>query len=139
MAKKYLLDTNICVFCLRGKFEMNHKIALVGIDNCYLSEITVAELFYGAENSSNPRRALKQTEEFISLFKVIPFTTSLHVFGREMAYLTSIGRKIENFDMAIGATALQNKMVMVTDNIDHLGRIRGIEIENWKTDNPKED
>ena len=29
-----------------------------------------------------------------------------------MAYLKSIGRKIENFDMAIGATALQHKMVI---------------------------
>ena len=50
MKRKYLLDTNICVFCMRGKFEMNRKIALAGIDNCYLSEITVAELYYGAEN-----------------------------------------------------------------------------------------
>ena len=55
----------------------------------------------------------------------------------EKANLTSIGRKIENFDMSIGAIALQHMMVMVTDNVDHLGRIRGIEIENWKTDNPK--
>ena len=92
MAKKYLLDTNICVFFMRGKFEMNRKIGLVGINNCYLSEITVAELYFGAENSDNPKKTM---------------------------------------------IALQHKMVMVTDNIDHLGRIRGIEIENWKTDEPK--
>lgn len=137
MKRKYLLDTNICVFFMRGMFEMNRKIALAGIGNCYLSEITVAELYFGAENSDNPQKAMRQTEEFISLFRVIPFGKSLHTFGREMAYLKSIGRKIENFDMAIGATALQNKMVMVTDNTDHLGRIRGIEIENWKIDEPK--
>ena len=135
--KKYLLDTNICIFCMRGKFEMNRKIAAAGIDNCYLSDITVAELYYGAENSDNPRRTMRETEEFVSLFRIVPFSKSLHSFGREKAYLTSIGRKIENFDMAIGAIAIQNKMVMVTDNVDHLGRIRGIEIENWKADNPK--
>jgi predicted nucleic acid-binding protein len=39
--------------------------------------------------------------------------------------------------MAIGSIALQHQMVMVTDNIDHLGRIRGIEIENWKTEEPR--
>lgn len=39
--------------------------------------------------------------------------------------------------MTIGAIALQHEMVMVTDNVDHLGRIRGIEIENWKIDEPK--
>lgn len=135
--KKYLLDTNICVFCMRGMFEMNRKIALAGIGNCYLSEITVAELYYGAENSDNPKKTMQQTEDFISLFRVIPFSQSLHTFGREMAYLKSIGRKIENFDMAIGSIALQHQMVMVTDNIDHLGRIRGIEIENWKTEEPR--
>ena len=135
--KKYLLDTNICIFCMRGKFEMNRKIAAAGIDNCYLSDITVAELYYGAENSDNPRRTMRETEEFVSLFRIVPFSKSLHSFGREKAYLTSIGRKIETFDMAIGAIAIQNKMVMVTDNVDHLGRIRGIEIENWKADNPK--
>lgn len=97
----------------------------------------MAELYYGAENSDNPQKTMRQTEEFISLFHVIPFGKSLHTFGREMAYLKSVGRKIESFDMAIGATALQHKMVMVTDNIDHLGRIRGIDIEDWKTEEPK--
>ena len=135
--KKYLLDTNICIFCMRGMFEMNRKIATAGINNCYLSEITVAELYYGAENSKNPKKTMRQAEEFIGLFNVIPLSDSLHTFGKEKAYLTSIGRKIENFDMSISATALQHKMVMVTDNINHLGRIRGIEIENWKTSEPK--
>ena len=116
---------------------MNRKIAIAGINNCFLSEITVAELYYGAENSSNPKKTMRETEEFISLFRVIPFSQALHTFGREKAFLTSIGRKIENFDMTIGAIALQHKMVMVTDNVDHLGRIRGIEIENWKIDEPK--
>ena len=31
MKKKYLLDTNICIFCMRGMYEMNRKIALAGI------------------------------------------------------------------------------------------------------------
>ena len=115
---------------------MNRKIALAGINNCYLSEITVAELYYGAENSNNPQKTMRQTEEFVSLFRIVPFGKSLHSFGREKAHLTSIGRKIENFDMAIGATPLRHKMVMVTDNVDHLERIRDIEIENWKTDEP---
>jgi tRNA(fMet)-specific endonuclease VapC len=101
--KKYLLDTNICIFCMRGKFDMNRKIALAGINNCYLSEITVAELYYGAENSNNPQKTMRQTEEFVSLFRIVPFGESLHAFGREKAHLTSIGRKIENFDMAICA------------------------------------
>ena len=47
--KKYLLDTNICVYFLRGKYSLDQKIRQVGWDSCYISEITVAELKYGAE------------------------------------------------------------------------------------------
>lgn len=40
---KYLLDTNICVYFLNGKFNLQQKIDEVGIENCYVSEITIAK------------------------------------------------------------------------------------------------
>ncbi|HRO43840.1 MAG TPA: hypothetical protein PL009_13470 [Flavipsychrobacter sp.] len=49
--KKYLLDTNTCIYFLKGRFELNKKIAEVGEQNCFISEMTVAELKYGVENS----------------------------------------------------------------------------------------
>jgi tRNA(fMet)-specific endonuclease VapC len=49
--KKYLLDTNICIYFLKGQFNINKKLKSVGVDNCFISEITVAELKFGAENS----------------------------------------------------------------------------------------
>lgn len=33
--------------------------------------------------------------------------------------------------LMIGATALSHGFVLVTENIKHLGRLQGIEIENW--------
>ena len=39
----YLLDTNICIFLLRGKYYVDKKIDSVGLENCAISEITVAE------------------------------------------------------------------------------------------------
>lgn len=130
--KKYLLDTNICVFCLRGQYSITQKIENVGIDNCYLSEITVAELYYGAEHSKFPNKTMEQTEEFVSLFNIIPSSSSLHAFGRLKSELSKQGIPIENFDLMIGACAIANQMVLVTDNVKHLGRIPNIKIENWK-------
>jgi tRNA(fMet)-specific endonuclease VapC len=47
---KYLLDTDISVFYLRGRYNLNQKLKeIVGYDNCFISEITLAELKYGAE------------------------------------------------------------------------------------------
>ena len=48
---KYLLDTDICIYFLKGMYGLNDKIVSVGIDNCFISEITVAELKFGAANS----------------------------------------------------------------------------------------
>ncbi len=45
---KYLLDTSICVFFLRGKLNLDQHIKEHGRENCCISEITVAELRYGA-------------------------------------------------------------------------------------------
>lgn len=102
-----------------------------GIDNCYLSEITVAELYYGAEHSSRRDKTMKQTEDFISLFQVVPMSNSLHTFGKLKNALVSHDVLIENFDLMIGACSIANNMVLVTDNIKHLARIPNIRIENW--------
>lgn len=48
---QYLLDTNICVFFLRGKMNLDEVIKEKGKQNCFISEITVFELRFGAENS----------------------------------------------------------------------------------------
>lgn len=45
---QYLLDTSICVFFLRGKYDLDLKIKRIGILNCCISEITVFELRFGA-------------------------------------------------------------------------------------------
>jgi tRNA(fMet)-specific endonuclease VapC len=50
----YLLDTNVCIHFFRGKFDLLDKLQQIGIRNCSISEITLAELAFGAENSLNP-------------------------------------------------------------------------------------
>jgi tRNA(fMet)-specific endonuclease VapC len=61
---RYLLDTNICVFFLRGKLNLDEIIKEKGRENCFISEITVAELRYGAENSGNPLKSHKSVDAF---------------------------------------------------------------------------
>ena len=61
--KKYLLDTNICIFYMKGRYQLDEKIKKVGQKNCYISEITVAELLYGVSRSGNKEKHLKQTAQ----------------------------------------------------------------------------
>jgi len=55
----YLLDTNICIHFFRGSFNLFTKIEQIKLKNCAISEITLAELVFGAENSPNPKKILK--------------------------------------------------------------------------------
>jgi tRNA(fMet)-specific endonuclease VapC len=39
----------------------------------------------------------------------------------------------DEFDLLIGVTAIENKLVLVTDNVKHFAGLEGIKIENWYT------
>ncbi len=85
--KRYLLDTNICVYFLNGKFNLLEKIQQVGFQNCAVSEITIAELKYGAEKSTLKEKNRLVIESFQSQIDILPIFTSLDVYAREKARL----------------------------------------------------
>ena len=115
---------------MKGKYELDKKIKQVGLENCYISEITAAELLYGAYHSKSERH-ISETKQFISEFAIIPITSIIDDFARQKDSLVASGQIIDDFDIFIGMTALKNDFVMVTDNVKHLSRISGIKIENW--------
>jgi len=69
---KYLLDTNICIHFFRGKFDLIEKLNEIGIEICAISEITLAELIFGAENSPNPKKNHLLIERFIEQITILP-------------------------------------------------------------------
>lgn len=130
--KKYLLDTNICIFFLQGKYGVKEKIQKAGRKNCYISEITIAELLYGAAYS-NSEKHRHDVEILLESLTVVPIYDSLPTYATTKAYLRREGQMIEEFDMLIGSSAVHYGYVMVTENVDHFKRIPGIEIECWVT------
>lgn len=129
--EKYLLDTNICIYFIKGQFELDKKIKEVGERNCFISEISVAELKYGVENSKKPEELRTIVEAFIPKFFVVPIYNSLDTYAKGKAKLRRQGLMIDDFDILIGATAVTNEMIIVTKNVDHLSRLDNIIIENW--------
>ena len=128
MSKKYLLDTN--VFLLQDKFGVADHIRRVGRRNCYVSELTIAELLYGYVYAQDPRNE-HDAENIQEIFKLLPIYDSLPTYAATKAHLRRNGQLIEEFDMLIGSSAVHHGYVMVTENLDHFERIPGIEIENW--------
>ena len=128
---KYLLDTNICVFFLRGKLNLDQIIKEKGRENCYISEITIAELKYGATKSPRAEHHHKILSEFLSTIQVIPIIDLLDDYAVERVRLEKLGIRIDDFDLLIGITAVVNRFTMITNNVKHLGRIKNIKIEDW--------
>ena len=129
--KQYLLDTNICIFFLRGLYDVPQRLEQIGRRNCHISEITVGELLYGAACSMHKEKHLRQVNELISLLAVEPIYPVLPVFADTKALLRKQGTMIDDFDLLIGVTALKHDMMLVTDNVKHLSRVPGITLENW--------
>jgi tRNA(fMet)-specific endonuclease VapC len=129
---RYLLDTNICIFFLRGKLNLDEIIKKKGRENCFISEITVVELRYGAENSDNSTKSHKSLDAFLSGLSIIPIFGSIKRYAKEKVRLKNIGRPMhDEFDLLIGVTAIENKLTLVTDNVKDFERLDGIKIENW--------
>lgn len=127
----YLLDTNICIYLLRNKYGIARKLDSLGDVRFAISEITLAELYYGASKSGRKEEKLNDVSIIAEMFEVIPISEILEVYGENRYLLESQGIRIDNFDLLIGSTAVANNLVVVTENVKHLGRIPNIEIENW--------
>lgn len=102
-----------------------------GVKNCCISEITVAELKYGVEKSTHKESNRQAIETFITEFPILPIFPALDIYAREKARLKSIGKIVDEFDLLIGSPAIFNGFPIVTRNVKHFERLKGIEIENW--------
>ena len=129
--KKYLLDTNICIYFLKGQFDLHQKIETAGLENCFVSEVTIAELKYGVENSIQISKNRETLEKFQNKFTIIPIFTSLDIYAKEKARLRKKGKLLDDFDLLIGATAISNNLTLATRNISDFDRLDGIKIEDW--------
>ncbi len=53
-------------------------------------------------------------------------------YAKEKVKLRKMGKPLhDEFDLLIGATAVENKLILVTDNKKDFDRLTGIKIENW--------
>lgn len=130
----YLLDTNICAFYLRGKYDVDQSIDRVGWNHCYISEITVLELKMGVELSKQ-RDGVDRSPQlnlFLSDIQILPINDAIDIAAQEKIKLRLSGTPCDdNFDLLIACTAMANDMVCVTDNTKDFHRFKNIKLENW--------
>ena len=128
--KKYLIDSDILIYFLKGKQEVIEKLSQIPIDDLYISRINYTELIYGAYNSSKINQNLKVIEPFLDSFKVLEFTkVSSLIFAKEKARLKKDGNIIADMDLMIASIAIENECTLISNNIKHFDRVQNLELE----------
>lgn len=128
---KYLLDTNAVICMMKKQHGIQQRILEVGLDQCAVSEITLAELYVGMYKGKDERQR-KEVEAVERLFPILPITPAIELYARNRANLELSGKRIDDFDLLIGSTALIHDLVIVTHNKKHFDRIPNLQIVDWE-------
>jgi len=132
MSLRYLLDTDTCIYYLNGLESVVDAVNRIDQDSLALSQISLAELHFGAFNSEQVERNLSRVDFLESSISVLLLdSATTREYARLKAKLRKAGIKIDDFDLFIAATALVNDLTLVTNNLKHFERIEGLRIENW--------
>jgi tRNA(fMet)-specific endonuclease VapC len=113
MNGNYLIDTNILIDFLRGENE--ELLTKLSKNKCFVSIIAVGELYYGAENSTNPKKHFKLLEAFLSNFIIIDIDNKIakHYASIKVSLKTK-GKPIPENDIWIAGTALSHELTLIT-------------------------
>jgi tRNA(fMet)-specific endonuclease VapC len=131
---RYLLDTNVCVDYLNGRFpKVTARVQQSMPSDLCVSSVAVAELRYGAEKSTHRQRNHERLDVFLSDVHCIDFSSGAAlVYGRVRAALERRGIIIGPYDLQIAAHALSLDLVLVSDNVREFRRVEGLKVENWR-------
>lgn len=129
---QFMLDTNICIYVMKNRPRaLRQKFDGMRASIC-VSAITLAELYFGAENSGEVQSNIDGIERFTAGLPVLPFDAeAASHFGAIRAHLRRAGTPVSPHDMLIGAHARSEGLTLVTNNRREFDRIPGLLVENW--------
>lgn len=132
---KYLLDTNVCIRYLNGQSaQIEQRLTGLSPGQAALCSIVRAELLYSALKSAQPKRNTERLLYFFRGFPSLPFADrDSEAYAELRLQLEKTGKPIGPNDLLIAATAVANRLILVTHNTGEFGRIEGLLLEDWET------
>lgn len=128
----WLLDTDTCVFFLRGDEKIHARITEIGRETIAISVVSLVELRYGAEYSAETMKNHQVVDQFVGGLAVLGIDDRVaRAFAKIKTDLRRAGTLIPDFDLLIAATAAANNLTLVTNNTAHFDRISNLRLANW--------
>lgn len=133
--QKFILDTCTWIEFFHKRNGVPEHIRAVGRTNVCASEVTLAELTYGAIHSNDYERHIKEPQWLRRDIVIYDISDVFEEYGHIRCALKEIRKDLDKevgqFDMLIGATALHYGLIVVTDNIKHFSLMPGVKCVNW--------
>lgn len=134
---KYLLDTDISSYYLRGRYNLDKAFDIKGTHNIAISIVTIAQMqvlaFKNLKSSKKPTRInFENIEELIFELKARVIDVDREtwaIFSETRAELELSGLAKGELDILQASIAKQHSLVVVTNNIKHFEGL--VETENW--------
>jgi tRNA(fMet)-specific endonuclease VapC len=130
---KYFLDTNICIYFLKGLFPvLIEHFQSKTPEEIKIASIVKAELLLGAFKSKNKTKTEKIVKEFLLPYTIISFDDEASIiYSKIRGSLEKKGQIMGPNDLILAATVLANDGILITNNVTEFKRIKDIKIENW--------
>ncbi|HDY90187.1 MAG TPA: type II toxin-antitoxin system VapC family toxin [bacterium] len=130
---KYYLDTNICVYYIKGKYpKLLEKLLSKHPNDIKIPAIVKAELIYGAQKSERKENNEEVIRKFLLPFEIIAFgDKQSEIYGKIRADLEKKGEIIGPNDLLIASIVLSEDGILVTNNEKELKKVKELKIENW--------
>ena len=130
----YCLDSNAVSDILRGAPEVIHNMAVAkkNNDTLFIPSIVYYEVVRGLKIANKTHK--------LSAFHFL-YNSAEHLSLNEVAIEKAVdiyiqlhnGRLIEDNDIYIAAISMVNDCTLVTANVNHFGRVEGLNFVNWRT------
>ncbi|WP_290598267.1 MULTISPECIES: type II toxin-antitoxin system VapC family toxin [unclassified Archaeoglobus] len=128
------LETDFLVALIRkdsNAVEKLRKLVESG-ERLATTPINAAELFKGAYRSKNLDENLKKVRGILNRLDLLDFNINASdIYGQIISELEKKGEPIGEMDTLIASIALAHNERIVTRNVKHFSRIKGLEIESW--------
>ena len=133
--EKYILDTNTWIEHFHQRSGVTQRIMELPTTQLFVSEVTLAELTFGAYHSGDFEHHIKEPEWLRRFITVLDISDVFDEYAQIRCALKrqkrTLDKEIGNFDILIGATALHYGLTVVTDNVKHFEPMPGVKVENW--------
>ena len=129
---KYMLDTNIVIYTMKNRPAEVKAAFNAKEGQLCITSVTLMELLYGAEKSSDPARNTRNIEAFAAHLAVLDYdiAAAQHT-GQIRAELAKKGLPIGPYDQMIAGHARSLGLILVSNNLREFELVQGLRLENW--------